>query len=213
MIQPTKKYINPRLAREVAKFIRESLMKEAYNQSENSDDDLSKLLVERAAKPIAPQLLSSIHPGGKKVQREAKNLYKKCLNAYREKIRDADPVDDMGAVLAFFIAVNYEALHYDPVSAESLIFIERQMKYMFNSNAIWSSSKISDKQELFEQLAIISVLIAEANAQAIHQGSAAIANVKSAAYNYLHQLLGIDPKYLVITPKGISIQSPVGVCA
>lgn len=212
MIHPTQNSVNPRLAREVAKFIRQSLMTAMHEQLENSDEELSTLLVDRAASSIAPSLLSSIHPGGKKVQQEAKNLYKKCLYAYRRKIRGGEPVDDMGAALAFFIAVNYEALYCEPVPAESLFNIERQMKHMFNLSPAWSTSNARDKQELFEQLAILSVLVAEANSQAIRQGTAAIANVKNAARNYLQQLLGIDPKSLVVTPKGLSIQPSVSVC-
>ena len=162
------------------------------------------LTVERAAVPIAPLRLAC-HLGNPKAREQARQLYERCLAHYREQARrpgDDERIDDAGAAVARFVAVNIEALHGVHATPGMLRRLERQLAGVARTTSAWATAGVTDRQAYFEQMAILAVLVGASSAQAVSQGRAAIANTRRAARGYLKQLLGLDPDRLTLDADG-----------
>jgi len=195
------------LSRDIARLLQQALAK-ALLPAEQADD-LPALTIEPAAQPIAPAQLARAHPGGPKARRDAEALYHRCLKHYREVVRADDRalgIDDMGAAMAYFVAANVYALKDTPVTPQMLLRVERQLRGVIGSSAEWQNGDARDKQSLFEQLAILGVLVGESAAQAKREGPAAVANVQRAARGYLSRLLGLNADLLTIDADGLDIE-------
>jgi hypothetical protein len=116
--------------------------------------------------------------------------------------------DDAGAAVAAFVAANLCALQGQPVTAEMLRALERQLHGIARVSSDWKAAPVVERQAYFEQMALLAVLVAESAAQATAQGAAAVAKVRQAARGYLRQLLGLDPDHLTLGPQGLGVRLP-----
>jgi hypothetical protein len=195
------------LSRDIARLLQRALAKALLPAGDG--DDLPALTIEPAAQAIAPAQLARAHPGGPKSRREAEALYHRCLKHYREVVRADDTalgIDDMGAAMAYFVAANVYALKDTPVTAQMLLRVEQQLRGVVGRSTEWVNGDARDKQSLFEQLAILGVLVGESAAQAKREGPAAVANVQRAARGYLSRLLGLNADALTIDGDGLDIE-------
>jgi hypothetical protein len=170
-------------------------------------DELPALLIQPAAKPTAPLQLARCHPGGPKAQRSARALYLRCLGHYRHKVQRGLPVDDLGAAAAYFVLANLAALQGLAVTKPQLALVERQMRHLIGRNDAWANADARARQVLFEQFALLGVLVGESQALARSQGAAAVAHVRQAALRYLSQLLELNPEVLRLTDRGLTIEA------
>jgi hypothetical protein len=178
--------------------------------------DAPALTIAPAAKPQAPAKLAAAHGGSAKARTQACQIYERCLAMYRAKLRPDDKADDLGAAVAFFVLVNYLALHrrhFDDraglidAEPEALVGqIARQLQHLLGGATGWESASAVDKQTTFEQFAILGVYVAEASALAARQGTAAVEHVRQAAARYLRELLGVAPERLHIGDNGLKIR-------
>lgn len=195
------------LSRDIARLLQQALAKALLPA--DGGDDLPALTIEPAAQAIAPAQLARSHPGGPKSRREAEALYHRCLKHYREVVRAEDSalgIDDMGAAMAYFVAANVYALKDTPVTPAMLLRVEQQLRGVIGHSPEWVNGDARDKQSLFEQLAILGVLVGESAAQAKREGPAAVANVQRAARGYLGRLLGLNADALTIDADGLDIE-------
>lgn len=197
-----------RLAQELARRLSEALG-QVLTGFGDSTAEPPPLTIPPAAQAIAPALLARRHPGGPKAQRDARALYLRCLRHYREKVQRGLPEDDLGAAAAYFVLANLAALQSLDITEPQLALVERQMRHVIGRHDAWLAADARDRQSLFEQLAILGVLVGEGQAEARHQGDAALANVRRAARGYLVQLLGLNPDALRLTSEGLTLRAEV----
>jgi hypothetical protein len=170
------------------------------------------LLVPRAPSPIGPGQLARSHPGSARERLELAALYQRCLQHYRTALRaddTPDDMDDLGAVLAHFVAANLQALHGTEPPAEALPALGRQLAAIVRASPAWGTAPLRDRQAYAEQMAILSVLMVDLAARAQREGPAGIANVQRGARGYLRQLLGLDPDSLTLDVSGLVVRGPV----
>lgn len=192
-------------AKDFAKRLSEALGQALAGFGDGSED-LPALTIERAAKPTAPATLARSHPGGPKSRRDAEALYLRCLTYYRNKVQQGLPTDDVGAAAAYFVLANLAALQDLQVNEAQLALVERQMRQVIGRHDAWAQADAKEQQSLFEQFAVLGVLVGESQAEARKQGPAAIANVRRAARGYIVQLLGLNPDALRLTDQGLRIE-------
>jgi hypothetical protein len=176
-------------------------------------EDRPAVTIQPAATATAPAQLAKAHPGGPKARQQAQALYTRCLAHYREKVQQGLPMDDVGAAAAYFVLANLAALQDLTVTEPQLALVERQMRHVIGRHEAWSAADAKEQQSLFEQFAVLGVLVGESQAEARKQGPAAIANVRRAARGYIVQLLGLNPDALRLTDKGLSLQTDVALPA
>jgi hypothetical protein len=196
------------LARELARTLRHALG-DILQQASLGTDDRPALAVASAARATAPTLLANSHPGDGKVRREARGLYERYLQHYRHQVQatlmPGRRDDDLGMAAAYFTMANLATLqNLDHLDQAVLAAVERQMRHLIGSTPSWHASSLADRQCLFEQLAVLGVLINDARLLARRQGAAALAHVQGAARTYLIQLLGLDPDQLTLTHAGLA---------
>ncbi|MCR5867126.1 DUF6683 family protein [Aquincola sp. J276] len=172
-------------------------------------DDVAPLTVMPAAQATAPQQLAAAHPGGLAARKEALALYRRCLAHYRQRMQAGQPEDDVGAAAAYFVLACVAALQQIDVSPAQLALVERQMRRLLGQHPAWRQADAAERQALFEQFAVLGVLVGESQHEARRQGPAARANVQRAARGYLRQLLGLQPDHLQLGDHGLVLRLPV----
>jgi hypothetical protein len=196
------------LVKDLSRRVRQALADALTHLNQAGETDQAALMVERAASPVAPARLASAHPGGSEAQAQACALYERCLSHYREVVRahEAAPShDDVGAAVACFVAANMQALHGVKATPAMRLQLERQLSGVTLRSAAWDEASARERQNYFEQMAILAVLIDASSAQAVHQGPAAVANVQRAARGYLQQLLGLNADQLRLGASGLTL--------
>jgi hypothetical protein len=201
---------NP-LAQELHRLLRHALGRSLQDAAQ-AQARVSALSLPRAAQATAPALLAQAHRDAA-AQAEASALYGRCLAHYRQQVqavlRPKDTQDDLGLAAAYFVLANLGAHEWREPEAVALPAIERQLRHLIADTQAWTRAPLSQRQSLFEQLALLGTLINESRIQARQQGPAAKANVQKSARAYLKQLLGLEPDWLVVTPQGLSLATTV----
>jgi hypothetical protein len=143
---------------------------------------------------------------------EAQQLYTQLLDTYRKSIEPANkiPKNDLAGAVALFIGGNYEAYRNADMQPAHFQALVRQMQQIIGSNATFTQASKVEKQELYEQFAILGMLMAStretiqikqpSNAKEIN------AKLKSTAKTYLEQFLKIDADSVLIGPQGLALQ-------
>ena len=167
------------------------------------------LRVPRAAAPTGPGQLARCHPGSARERLELAALYQRCLQHYRQAARAGgapEDSDDLGVALAHFVAANLQALHGGPQPDDALPALARQLAAIVRASPAWARAALRERQAYAEQMAILSVLMADLSQRARREGPAGIANVQRGARNYLRQLLGLDPDLLTLDVSGLVLR-------
>jgi hypothetical protein len=169
--------------------------------------DAARLGVPAAPEPTAPKRLAATQAAGPRVRRDTLMLYQRCLRHYREAIQPrATPLkrdDDLGAAAAFFVLANLAALHGSAPDDALLPVLTAQLAHLIERTGAWEQAPLAERQALFEQLALLGVLVNESRIHADVQGHAARANLQRAARAYLLQFPGFDADRVHLTPRGL----------
>ena len=169
--------------------------------------DFAALIVERAGTPRAPAWMAEAQSTDAGARKSARDGYERCLEIYRTVVRPQDTTyDDAGAALAFFVAINLNALHDLPTTPETLLLLERQLLGLARQASGWDSASISERQFYFEQMAMLGVFIAGLLSNAHTEGAAALVKVQKAARGYLRRVLGMDPDLLTFGAHGLALR-------
>ena len=194
------------LARELEHVVGQAMGEALRQAASASVDELPPLRVTPSSTPLAPDLLARVHPGSQ-ARRSARLLYSRCLAHYRAQIqrplRPGRHDDDLGLAAACFVVANLAAVNETEPDPACLVPVERQLRHLIAATRSWADTPTTQRQSVFEQLALLAVLINETRIQARAQGAAAVDNVRRAATAYLRQLLGLDPQLLVLTSAGL----------
>ena len=194
------------LAAQLSRTLGGALLGATDANNDGGSDDAAPLTLLPAARPTAPALLARAHPGGTRVQKDAAALYRRCLAHYRSRVQRNLPQDDVGAAGAYFVLACVAAIQQIDVSEPQLALVERQMRRMIGKHPAWQQAGAIERQSLFEQLALLGVLVGEAQFDARRQGAAARDHVARAARAYLQQLLGLNPDCLQLGAHGLELR-------
>ncbi|MFI4929571.1 MAG: DUF6683 family protein [Burkholderiales bacterium] len=182
------------------------------------------LKVERAAVAAAPSRMAAAQTSDPASRERIAASYASYLDTYRAIAHASgeDPsVDDVGRVVAFFVAVNLHALHGVDPDTNVLIPLERQLRRLAQDASKWDTASTVERQAFFERIAIISMLVSGTRTAAVSQGPAAVSHVQRAARNYLEQTLGLNPDLITLGPTGLvarehngaRVEATAGQCA
>ncbi len=195
------------ITRELARLVQDEAG-QALDAAAQSDEASPPLAVRAAAAASAPGRLASAQGAPPRLRRESQALYLRCLRHYRATIQPRATglrgEDDLGAAAAFFVLANLAALHGREPDESVLPALGAQFTRLIRSTDAWPRAALGERQSLFEQLALLGVLVNESRVQAHGQGPAALANLQRAARAYLWQFPGLDPDRLVLTPRGLT---------
>jgi hypothetical protein len=202
---------SPQQLKQLEQGMRSALLGAALQRAAQ-DDDGSPMTVTRAAEPLGPARLASVHPPGS-ARDEAQTLYTGCLRHYRDTLapqdRDSD-IDDAGVAVAHFVAANLFALGSPRATPAMLEHLQRQLLPAARTSSNWSAVSTAERQMFFEQVALLAVLIDGMAQHALVQGAAAQAKVRDAARLYLRQFLGLNPDALTLDAQGLALRAPAG---
>lgn len=203
----------PTLAPAAADLPLAQLVGRAFNQAlrdaaAREDEPSPALLVPPAARALGLQTLAARHPGGSTAQRQALTLYTRCLQHYRQRVQpQVSPGgrdDDLGCAAAYFVLVNLAVLEGREPDAKALPAVERQLRRLLGTAPEWARCALAERQQGFEQLAALAVLVNESRLAAQLQGPAAASHVRQAAHGYLQQMLGLDAERLTVSTAGLA---------
>lgn len=201
------------LAHELAQLVH-SVTAQALRDAAGSADTTARLRTprRRTAQGGGAEALAASHPGSAADKREAQLLYGRCLQHYRQQVQPrleldggkADE-DDVGVAAAFFVLANLGAYGDTEPDTATLPAVERQLRSLLARTTAWRQLDTPARQSLFEQLALLGVLMNESRVAARRQGPAARANLARAASGYLQTLLGLVPERLSATVQGLTV--------
>jgi len=176
-----------------------------------SNTDFAALIVERAGTPRAPAWMAAVQSTETRARQSARDTDERGREIYRTGVRPQDTTyDDAGAALAFFVAINLNALHDLPTTPETLLVLERQLLGLARQASGWDSASISERQFYFEQMAMLGVFMAGLLANARTEGAAALVKVQKAARGYLRRVLGMEPDLLTFGARGLTLRRAAG---
>lgn len=204
------------LATELAQLVH-SVSAQALRDAAGSADTTPRLRTPRikeSTRGASPgvQALAALHPGSAADKRQAQALYGRCLQHYRQQVQprlesdvgSAD-ADDVGIAAAFFVLANLGAYSDTEPDPATLPAVERQLRSLLARTTAWQQLDTAAQQSLFEQLALLGVLMNESRVAARQQGPAARAHLAQAASGYLQTLLGLSPERLSASVQGLSV--------
>ena len=163
------------------------------------------LLQPAALVPTAPALLAQAH-AGQHARHDALLLYTRCLRHFRQQVQDGSDLDDAALAAAYFVLMSLAAARGLSPEGEDLMRVERQMRHRLTEGQVWLQAPLADRQNAFEQFALLGVLMSESARAARQQGAAALANVQRAARAYLLQMLGLGADRLTLSPEGLTLE-------
>jgi hypothetical protein len=191
------------LGRALGQALRESAAPE-----QPGEPSTPPLRVPPAERALGLHGLAASHPGGREAQRQALMLYTRCLQHYRQRVQPqlgiAGRDDDLGSAAAYFVLVNLAVLEDREPDPRGLPAVERQLRRMLGAAAEWSRCPLADRQQGFEQLAALAVLVNESRLAARVQGAAAQQHLRTAAAGYLRQMLGLEAERLTVSAAGLA---------
>lgn len=199
-----------RLSQAVTRTLTESLL---LTLGSSEAPDRPALTVERSPAPVAPARLAELQPGDAAVREATRAMYEQFLHAYRSIAQAQDTgssIDDAGAAVAFFVAASFKALHGTDASRHTLAALERQLRGLVRLASRWDSISTAERQNYFEQMAIVGVLVAARAEQARKKNKADLRNVQGVAREYLRQLLGVDAEMIALGEAGLTLRKAVG---
>lgn len=161
------------------------------------------LLQPAAERATGPALLAHAQ-SGVRARQEARRLYNRCLQQFRERLQRGAEQDDAGLAAAYFVLANLAAASAVDPTAEDLQRVEKQMRQQLG--ATWREAPLADRQSAFEQFALLGVLMVESAHAARQQGAAARAHVQRAALGYLVQMLGPGAERLALSAEGLVLE-------
>lgn len=204
------------LARELSQLVH-SAMAKTLREAAATDSPVPRLRTPRAQPltqnaPPGPgvRALAAMHPGEAAARRDAQQLYTRCLQHYRRHVQPqleggVQAQDDLGIAAAFFVLANLGACQGVEPDVAALPAVERQLRSLLAQTTAWRQLGGAERQSLFEQFALLGVLVNESRVAAQKQGEPAQAHVQRAARGYLQQLLGLSPERLSVSVQGLAV--------
>jgi len=163
------------------------------------------LTFEARDKPVAPAQLARAYPPQARAQ--AERVFNDTLQTYhRLESQFGLRRNDLGGALAAFVAGNYAAYRDEPFPDKLFKPLVLQMQDVLQSTGTLDKAGAAQKQELYENLAILGTYMLMTREGLQKSPDAKIAaNMKAAARGYLQQALKLDPDHMHLTDRGLVV--------
>ncbi len=160
----------------------------------------------RARSGNAVRLLAASAPQARRHQIEQQLMA--ALALYRKvETRFGLPENDVASATAAFLAGTYMAYHGIDFPDENFKPLVAQMRGVLGQNVQFSRLGNALRQEMYEQMASVGMLMALAQMQ-LRQSpdAAASATLRHTAKTYLDQFLGMDADVISLGPQGLAVR-------
>ena len=154
---------------------------------------------------IAPKKLAQGYP--QQIRSEAEKLFALTLEQYhRLEANFGIPKYDLGGAMAAFVAGNLVAYSDEPFPDAQFQALVQQMREAISRTPAINSASQAERQELYEQLAIVGTYMALTREALQRSGDRdKKTHMRAAAFGYLEQFLQIDPARARITAAGLVV--------
>jgi hypothetical protein len=155
---------------------------------------------------LVPSQLAKQYPAASRSQ--AEHLFKEMLTVYG-KLEDqyGIPKRDLGGAIAAFLFGSYTAYRNTATPDAHFKVLVEQMRGIIAENPGITGASDEQKQELYEQMAILGTLMATTYLALQKQPNAqTAANMRKAGKEYLEQFLRTDAERVQITAAGLSVR-------
>jgi hypothetical protein len=153
-----------------------------------------------------PRKLAESYPPAARA--EVERTFTRLLSGYKEMEKQLDvPANDVAGAVAAFIAGSYMAYRDVDFADADFKTLVGQMRQVISSNPEFQRASLPQKQEMYEQMAIIGTSMALTRDALKQQPNPQLAsNLRQAAKAYLEQFLKTDADKVQIDAKGLSIR-------
>ena len=158
------------------------------------------------ARSIAPRRLALSYPEASRAR--AEQFFGQTLAGYHDiEAKFGLRRYDIAGAIATFVAGNYIAYRDEPFPDAHFKPLVQQMRGAIGGVAALRGASDADKQELYEQLAILGTYMALTR-EALRQrpDPQLAASMKHAAKQYLEQFLKVDPERMSIDAQGLTVR-------
>jgi hypothetical protein len=147
--------------------------------------------------------LASSYPPAQRARVE--ELFKELLSGYHKiESQFGIPRNDVGGAVAAFLAGSYMAYRDVDLPDQNFLALVNQMRLVLASNGEFARTSDAEKQELYEQMAILGTYMALTRDALKQRPDARVArNMQRAAKRYLEQLLKTDADRVQLTASGL----------
>jgi hypothetical protein len=158
------------------------------------------------ARPIAPRVLAQSYPEASRAR--AEQFFAQTLTGYHGiEAKFGLRKYDLAGAVATFVAGNYIAYRDEPFPDEHFKPLVQQMRGAIGGMAALRGASDADKQELYEQLAILGTYMALTREGLQQRPDPQLAaSMKRAAKQYLEQFLKVDPARMSIGAQGLTLR-------
>jgi hypothetical protein len=174
----------------------------------NNANAVKAVRVARAA-PVAPRKLATAYP--EDARAEAEKVFASLLELYPKVEKQYGlPPNDLGGVVGLFLTASYEAYHKTSLDEPKVKAVLAQMRAALGANPAIAQAPNAEKQELYEQLAILGMLAASTNLALqtnpqVANARKIEANLRQAGKSYLEHFLKTDADKVQITGAGLVV--------
>jgi hypothetical protein len=139
---------------------------------------------------------------------EAERVFRDLLARYGKiEQQFGIPHHDVAGSVAAFLAGSWMAYRNTDFPDERFKPLVNQMRQILGSNPEFANASNADKQEMYEQMAILGMLMAGTQMALKEKPNPQIAaNMKQAAKGYLEQFLKTDAERVQITAQGLVLK-------
>jgi hypothetical protein len=157
--------------------------------------------------------LATVYPAANR--QEAEGVFREMLALYgRVEDKYNIPKNDLAGAAAVFILMSHNAYSGGDQPAEMIAPLAAQLRSAMASNPSISGLSNRDKQDMFEQFAIIGMFVEGTRFALQSQPNAKIsANLKIAGSGYLQAFLKTDPAKIRFSNKGMFIEGAASEAA
>jgi hypothetical protein len=155
---------------------------------------------------MAAKLAEHCPPGQRS---EVRRTYGSLLEKYRNEMEPklGIPRNDLAGAVAAFLAGNYMAYNNTDFPDRHFAPLMTQMRQTIGSNPDFAKASNADKQDMYEQMAILGMFMAGTQLALRQKPDAQVAaNLKQAAKGYLEQFLKTDADRVQITAQGLVLR-------
>lgn len=185
------------------------MIEEAYGKrsaQSSSSSVAASTIVPTTARPGMPAKLASHYPAAQRAQVE--RTFAQVLDGYHQiESQFGIPRNDLAGAVAAFIAGSYMAYRDVDFPDEHFKPLVAQLRRTIAGNPEFQRASASEKQAMYEQMAILGTSLALTRDALKQQPNPQITtNIRQAGKGYLEQFLKTDADRVQITAKGLVIQ-------
>jgi hypothetical protein len=189
-------------------IIEDRLAQQSGTRSKLQSLELASLQVAAATSNASPMpaKIASNYPAPARA--EAERVFRDLLGKHPQLMRQLGaPAHDLAAGVATFVAGSWMAYRNVDLPDEHFKPLVSQMRQIIGSNPDFAKATSADKQEMYEQMAILGMFMATTQMALKEKPNPPVAaNLKQAAKGYLEQFLKTDAERVQITARGLVLR-------